>query len=87
MLPQMEAFTTISVHLAHVYAIQARTFGQRIWNKFCCYWGICWVHALGCMSPHLIVWVEFPFLTLFIVIFGLPFYNSLGIYGDSYLLV
>jgi hypothetical protein len=83
MLPQMEAFTTINVHLVHEHAIQAHTFGQRILNKLCCYWGICWTHALECMLPHLIVWVEFPFLTLF-NIFGLPFYKSLGIYGDSY---
>jgi hypothetical protein len=31
---------------------------------------------IGCMLPHLIAWVEFPFLTLFINIFGLGFYED-----------
>ncbi len=33
----------------------------------------------GCMLPHIIVLVEFPFLTLLITIFGLRFYKSLGV--------
>jgi hypothetical protein len=28
--------------------------------------------------PHLIIWIWFPFLTLFIIIFGLGFYKNLG---------
>ncbi len=34
--------------------------------------------------PHLIIWIGFPFLTLFIIIFGLGFYKNLGTYCDSY---
>jgi hypothetical protein len=31
-----------------------------------------------------IAWIEFLFLTLFIIIFGLRFYKNLGTYNDSY---
>jgi len=34
--------------------------------------GISWMHIL----PHFIAWVEFLFLILFIIIFGLGFYKS-----------
>jgi hypothetical protein len=30
--------------LFQIYTIQAHTFGQRIWVKPWCYWGIFWVH-------------------------------------------
>jgi hypothetical protein len=36
---------------------------------------ISWVHIRR-MLPRLIAWVEFPFLTLFINIFGLGFYEG-----------
>jgi hypothetical protein len=33
----------------------------------------------GCMLSHIIVLVEFPFLTLLTIVFGLGFYKSLGV--------
>jgi hypothetical protein len=42
------------------------------------------MHILECILPHLIAWVDFLFLTLFIIILGLRFYKSLGTYYDLY---
>jgi hypothetical protein len=36
------------------------------------------------VMSHLIVWAKLWFLTLFIIIYGLNFYKSLGIYCDSF---
>ncbi len=67
---------------ANLHIIQAHIFGQRIWDNLWLYHGNIfyahsWVH-LGYMLTHLIVWVEFSFVTLFIIIFYLGIPKSQG---------
>ncbi len=51
--------------------------GTTIWLLF---QGISWMHIL----LWFVDWIEILFINLFITIFGLSFYKSLGIYCDSY---
>jgi len=65
--------------LACPYAIQAHNFD--IWYGTNCsdIMSILGVHFcvhIWSMLAHFIAWVEFPFLTLFITIYGLGFYKS-----------
>jgi hypothetical protein len=37
-----------------LYTIQEHAFGQTIWDKLWHFWGIFWVHILGCMLGHVV---------------------------------
>jgi hypothetical protein len=88
-VPQIKDFTTNKVvhmcfPLTQIYAIQAHIFRRRIWGTIL---GAHFLMHIGCILPYIIVWIEFPFLTLFIICLCVGFYKSLGTYCDSYWLV